>query len=98
MEYPAITFVITEKKHPFLKHTVGDDNLYWKCKLTSRQAERGAKLKLPLPDGTTLEVESKPGTRSGEQVIVEGRGMTLRGGAGGVRKGNVVIDFIIVPS
>ena len=98
VEYPAITFVITEKKHPFLKHTVGDDNLYWKCKLTSRQAERGAKLKLPLPDGTTLEVESKPGTRSGEQMIVEGRGMTLRGGAGGVRKGNVVIDFVVVPS
>jgi len=92
VEYPAITFVISEKKHPFLKHTVGDDNLYWKCKLTSRQAERGAKLKLPLPDGSTLEVVSKAGTTSGEKMIVEGRGMTLKGG---VAKGNVVIEFVV---
>ncbi|KAL7499660.1 hypothetical protein ACHAWT_007287 [Skeletonema menzelii] len=92
VEYPAITFVISEKKHTFLKHTVGDDNLYWKCKLTSRQAERGAKLKLPLPDGSTLEVVSKAGTTSGEKMIVEGRGMTLKGG---VAKGNVVIEFVV---
>ena len=92
MEYPAITFVIAEKKHPFLHHASGDDNLYWKCKLTSRQAERGAKLKLPLPDGSTLEVESKAGTRSGEKMVVEGRGLTLKGG---VAKGNVVIEFVV---
>jgi DnaJ family protein B protein 4 len=96
VEYPAITFIISEKKHPFLVHkrssSGGDDNLYWKCKLTSRQAERGAKLKLPLPDGSTLEVESKAGTRSGEKMIVEGRGMTLKGG---LAKGNVVIEFVV---
>ena len=92
VEYPAITFVISEKKHPFLQHKIGDDNLYWKCKLTSRQAERGAKLKLPLPDGSTLEVVSKAGTRSGEKMTVEGRGMTLKGG---VAKGNVVIEFVV---
>ena len=92
VEYPAITFVISEKKHPFLKHTAGDDNLYWKCKLTPRQAERGAKLKLPLPDGSTLEVVSKAGTTSGEKMIVEGRGMTLKGG---LVKGNVVIEFVV---
>lgn len=92
VEYPAITFVISEKKHPFLQHKVGDDNLYWKCKLTSRQAERGAKLKLPLPDGSTLEVVSKAGTMSGEKMVVEGRGMTLKGG---LAKGNVVIEFIV---
>jgi len=93
VEYPAITFIISEKKHPFLVHRSDDDNLYWKCKLTSRQAERGAKLKLPLPDGSTLEVESKAGTRSGEKMIVEGRGMTLKGG---VAKGSVVIEFVVV--
>ena len=92
MEYPAITFIISEKKHPFLQHKAGDDNLYWKCKLSLRQAERGAKLKLPMPDGSTLEVESKAGTRSGEKMIVEGRGMTLKGG---VAKGNVVIEFVV---
>lgn len=94
VEYPPITFVVTEKKHPFLQHRVGDDdNLYWKCKLTTRQADRGAKLKLPLPDGSVLEVESSPGTRSGEKMIVEGRGMTLKGG---LTKGNVVIEFAVV--
>ncbi len=92
VEYPAITFVISEKKHPFLQHKVGDDNLYWKCKLTSRQAERGAKLKLPLPDGSTLEVVSKAGTVSGEKMIVGGRGMSVKGGVG---KGNVVIEFVV---
>lgn len=92
VEYPAITFIISEKKHPFLQHAIGDDNLYWKCKLTSRQAERGAKLKLPLPDGSTLEVVSKAGTRSGEKMVVEGRGMTLKGG---VAKGDVVIEFVV---
>ena len=60
--------------------------------MTSRQAERGAKLKLPLPDGSTLEVVSKAGTTSGEKMIVEGRGMTLKGG---VVKGNVVIEFVV---
>lgn len=57
VEYPPMTFIVREKKHPFLKH-VGND-LIWKCKLTPRQAERGAKLRLPLPDGSTLEIETK---------------------------------------
>ncbi|KAL7539011.1 hypothetical protein ACHAXR_008955 [Thalassiosira sp. AJA248-18] len=89
-EYPPITFIVHEKKHPFLRH-VGND-LIWKCKLTSRQAERGAKLKLPLPDGSTLEIESNKGTRSGEQRRIRRRGMPLKGG----QKGDVLIEFVVV--
>ena len=82
---------MTQKKHPFLKRS-GDD-LIWKCKLTSRQAERGARLRLPLPDGTTLEIESKKGTRSRQQMKVQGRGMPMKGGG---QKGDVLIEFIVV--
>lgn len=91
VEFPPISFVVQEKKHPFLRH-VGNNDLIWKCKLTSRQAERGAKLKLPLPDGSTLEIESQMGTRSGEQMRVPGRGMPLKGGM----KGDVLIEFMVV--
>mmetsp|Transcript_5325 Transcript_5325/g.11678 ORF Transcript_5325/g.11678 Transcript_5325/m.11678 type:complete len:434 (-) Transcript_5325:79-1380(-) len=90
VEYPPMTFVVHEKKHPFLRR-MGDD-LVWKCKLTTRQAERGAKLRLPLPDGSTLEIESKEGTKSGEQMRVGGRGMPVKGGG----KGNVFIEFVVV--
>lgn len=89
VDYPPITFVIHEKRHTFLKH-VGND-LIWKCKLTRQQAERGAKLRLPLPDGTTLELVTREGTRSGEQKRVTGRGMPLKDGG----KGDVVIEFLI---
>lgn len=85
-----MTFIVREKKHPFLKH-VGND-LIWKCKLTPRQAERGAKLRLPLPDGSTLEIETKKDATSGEKMRVNGRGMPLKGGM----RGDVVIDFIVV--
>ncbi|EED93499.1 dnaj-like protein subfamily B member 1-like protein, partial [Thalassiosira pseudonana CCMP1335] len=89
VEYPPMTFVMKEKKHPFLQHRGND--LYWKCKLTSRQAEKGAKLRLPLPDGSTLEVSSKKDTTSGEQMRVSGRGMPMKNG----EKGDVVIEFMV---
>ncbi|KAL7473793.1 hypothetical protein ACHAXS_014390 [Conticribra weissflogii] len=88
VEFPPITFVVKEKRHPYLRR-VGND-LHWHCKLTEQQARKGAKLKLPLPDGSTLEVSSEKGTRSGEQLRVEGRGMPTKSG-----KGDVVIDFFV---
>lgn len=87
--YPPITFVVKEKQHPFLRHVMGD--LVWRCKLTSRQAKRGAKLKLPLPDGSTLEIEAKKGTRTGETMRLKGRGMPRKGGA----KGDVLVEFVV---
>ncbi|KAL9178723.1 hypothetical protein ACHAXT_003854 [Thalassiosira profunda] len=88
-DYPPITFVVREKKHPFLQR-IGND-LLWKCKLTSRQAEKGAKLRLPLPDGSALEIETKKGARSGETMRMEGRGMATKSGVGAV-----LIEFVIV--
>ena len=91
VEYPPITFVVQEKKHPFLRH-IGHD-LHWECKLTSQQARKGAKLRVPLPDGSTLEVSSKQGMRTGEQMRVEGRGMPTKTG-----KGDLVIEFFVEDS
>lgn len=90
VEHPPITFVVREKGHPFLRRD-GDD-LVWRCRLTLRQAERGAKLRLPLPDGTALEVESRAGIeKEGEKMRVEGRGMPSKGGG----RGDVVIEFVV---
>lgn len=91
---PPMTFVVREKKHPYLERGAGDD-LTWRCKLTVGQAERGAKLKLPLPDGSVLEIESRKGTRSGERTRVSGRGMPSSGGVDRGRRGDVVIEFAV---
>ena len=90
VQYPPITFVVHEKKHPFLRH-VGN-NLIWKCKLTPQQAKKGAKLRVPLPDGNKIEITSKKDTKSGETMKVSGRGMPIKGGG----KGDVLIEFIVV--
>ncbi|KAL7514698.1 hypothetical protein ACHAXN_012080 [Cyclotella atomus] len=87
-EYPPITFVVQERKHPYL--TRDGNDLHWKCMLTKSQAEKGAKLRLPLPDGSVLEVTSKAGTKSGQKMTVNGRGM-----CGKSEKGNVVIEFVV---
>ena len=97
-DMPPISFVIRERGHPYLVR-VGDD-LVWRCRLTAGQAERGARLKLPLPDGTVVEVVSRGGTRSGERTRVPGRGMPSSGGGGDGdgdrgRRGDVVIEFVV---
>ena len=89
---PPVTFVVREKKHPYLERA-GDD-LTWRCRLTARQAERGARLRLPLPDGSVLEIESRKGTRSGERTRVTGRGMPSSGADRG-RRGDVLIEFVV---
>jgi len=88
---PPITFIIREKAHPYLQR-VDDYDLAWRCHLTSRQAERGSRLKLPLPDGTTLIIESNRGTRNGDKMRIPGRGMPTSNTG---RKGDVVIEFTI---
>ena len=87
-QYPPITFVVQEKKHPYLTRQGND--LHWKCKLTRSQSAKGAKLRLPLPDGSVLEVHSAAGLKSGERMTVKGRGMH-----GKTERGDVVIEFSI---
>jgi DnaJ-class molecular chaperone len=88
---PPITFVIRERRHPYLERA-GDYDLAWRCRLTPSQAERGTRLKLPLPDGTTLIVESNGRTRDGERMRISGRGMPMSNSG---RRGDVVIEFMI---
>ncbi|KAL3821765.1 hypothetical protein ACHAXA_000264 [Cyclostephanos tholiformis] len=90
-DLPSIAFVIREREHPYLERA-GDD-LVWRCRLSTRQAERGAKIKLPLPDGSLLEVESKGGTKTGDRTRVAGRGMPSM--ADGGRRGDVLIEFVV---
>lgn len=87
-QYPPITFVVQEKKHPYLIRQ--GNNLHWNCKLTKSQSVKGAKLRLPLPDGSVLEVSSAAGVKSGEKMTVKGRGMH-----GKTERGDVVIEFSI---
>jgi DnaJ-class molecular chaperone len=93
---PPMTFVVREKKHPYLERGGGTgDDLIWRCRLTAGQAERGARLKLPLPDGSVLEIVSRRGTRSGERTRVPGRGMPSSGGVDRGRRGDVLIEFVV---
>ncbi len=78
--FPPITFVLRERKHKYIKRD-GDDLVY-RCTVTSRQAERGARLKIPLPDGETLELETKPDEIYESYVKrFHGKGMPIRSGS-----------------
>merc|ERR1712071_449315 len=83
--FPPITFVLKEKPHAFLKRN-GDD-LLWVCKLNPRQAEKGAKIKVPLPDGEIFALtlhdnneQVKFPIPDGYQLTIEGKGMPIKGG------------------
>lgn len=93
--FPPMTFVLKEKKHKYIKRR-GDDLVY-KCIVTSRQAEIGAKLKIPLPDGEVLEVKTDPDEIYEKYVKrVSGKGMPIRGPEIGLKKrGDFLIEFRI---
>jgi len=90
--FPPITFILKEKPHPFLQR-VGDD-LLWKCKITRKQAEIGAKLKVPLPNGEIVSISTvdRIPTWQGEKMVILDKGMTIKGGE---RRGNLIIEFVI---
>jgi DnaJ-class molecular chaperone len=95
--FPGITFVVKEKDHPFLKRQ-GDDLIYH-CRITERQAEKGAKLSIPLPDGELLKVETSSEyvpIHEGKILSIPGKGMPIKGGPA---RGNLQIIFsIAVPA
>eukprot|EP01034_Spumella_vulgaris_P034346 gene34347-42359_t len=91
----AVVFKIEEVAHKYFVRQGND--LKWKCKLTSRQVERGVLLKIPLLDGTTLTVDSKEyDIRHGTKVPFKGLGMpfSIRGIPGG--KGDLIVKFEVV--
>jgi len=91
--FPPMIFVLKEKPHPYLKRQVND--LLWVCKLTSKQAEKGANLKVPLPDGSTTELTTtdRAPISLGDVIILRGKGMPIKGGP---ERGDLVIEFQII--
>jgi DnaJ-class molecular chaperone len=86
-----MTFIIQEKPHLFLKRRGND--LYYACTLTSRQAERGAKVKIPLPTGDVLELQTKAQTQNGHVMTVPNKGMPIKGTT---QRGNLKIEFKVM--
>mmetsp|Transcript_12956 Transcript_12956/g.24349 ORF Transcript_12956/g.24349 Transcript_12956/m.24349 type:complete len:408 (+) Transcript_12956:123-1346(+) len=95
--FPPMTFVMKQKKHKFLERQ-GDDLVYT-CTVSDRQAEKGAKLKIPLPDGEILEVQTIPDEIHQNYVKeIQGKGMPIRGGAARDhnQRGNLLIKFNVL--
>ena len=94
--FPPMIFFLKERKHKYIQRR-GDD-LVFKCTVSDRQAEKGAKLKIPLPDGTVLEVKTEPDEiyENYEKRII-GKGMPVRGSQIEVNKriGDFLIEFRI---
>ena len=97
--FPPISFVLKEKGHSFLKRS-GDD-LIWDVTLSPRQAARGAKLSIPLPNGETykMSTEDRAPMNSGETMRISGKGMPIRrkknGAKDGPSRGDLIIRFAI---
>jgi DnaJ-class molecular chaperone len=84
-------FIIQEKPHFFLKRQGND--LYYACKLTSSQANRGAKIRIPLPTGDVFEMQTQPQTHNGHVMTVPNKGMPIKGTT---KRGNLKIEFKVM--
>ncbi len=92
--FPPMTFVLREKKHKYLVRD--GDNLIYHCTVTSRQAKRGAKIKVPLPDGEILEIETKPDEiTKGYQKNIVGKGMPTKKDSILPNRGDFIVKFRI---
>ena len=97
--FPPISFVLKEKGDSFL--TRSGDDLIWDCTISSRQAKKGAKLSIPLPNGETFKMstESRAPMNSGETMRISGKGMPIRrkknGAKDGPSRGDLIIRFAI---
>lgn len=90
--FPPMTFVLKEKQHKYIKRQ-GDDLIY-QCEVTNRQAEKGSKLRIPLPAGEVLEVQTAPDEIYDNYVKkVKGKGMPKRQSDGDRNERG---DFLIV--
>ena len=92
--FPPISFVLKEKGHSFLKRR--NEDLIFDCHISPRQADRGAKLSIPLPTGETYKVstEHRVPMNSGETMRIPGKGMPIRRKKeGGPSRGDLIIRF-----
>ena len=88
--FPSMTFVLKQKPHSYLLRRGND--LFWICTITEQQAIRGAKLKVPLPDGEILDVSVIEDTpiKHGHIITIRGKVMPIKGGPG---RRNLIIEF-----
>jgi len=92
--FPPMTFILKEKKHKYLVRD-GDDLIYH-CTVTSRQAKRGAKIKVPLPDGEIIEIETQPDEiMKGYEKSILGKGMPTKKGSTSQNRGHFIVKFRI---
>jgi DnaJ-class molecular chaperone len=91
--FPGMIFIVQEAKHPFLERR--GDHLVYKCKLTEKQATKGARIKIPLPDGELYELTPDLPVEPGQVTSIAGKGMPIKGGP---ERGSLMIEFAVVAS
>lgn len=95
--FPPMTFLLKEKKHKYL--TRDGDDLIFHCAVTESQAKKGVKIKVPLPDGELLEIQTTPNEiKKGYSRSIAGKGMPKRKKReenSSQHKGDLIIQFRI---
>ena len=97
--FPGMTFVLEQAPHSFLQRDGND--LVFGCNVTPKQAQEGAKVTIPLPDGelfrmtttTTATKDFPMPIQEGQTMIVPHKGMPIKGGP---ERGNLRIVFSIL--
>lgn len=92
----SITFIIKESTHRYLKR-YGKYDLIWICKLTQLQVDNGVVIKIPLLDGTHLNLNTKDiKITNGYKKRMIGYGMPTSGkDKSETNKGDLIIEFKI---
>ncbi len=89
-------YIVTEvDPHPVFERK--GDNIYVKVPITFTEAALGAKVEVPTLDGPST-IRIPPGTESGQQLRLRGKGaLSLRGSPGRLRGDQFVEVQIVVP-
>jgi len=92
---PGDLYIITKiKPHPVFERK--GDNLYVDVNITYPEAVLGGEVEVPTLDGEKIKVQIPAGTKEGDTVRVEGKGMPRLRGSG---RGDLIVRFHIdVPS
>ena len=87
-----IVFIIKEVPHSFLIRKNND--LYWNCKISQKQASKGVKLTIPkLNNSKPLIINTKGEyIYTNKKKIFENLGMPIKNSG---KKGNLIINFIV---
>ncbi|CAM9489724.1 unnamed protein product, partial [Phaeothamnion confervicola] len=86
-------FVVREKPHKYLKRV--KDDLVYSCRLTPKQAQKGARIRVPLlQPGEVAELSTRgEKVKTGDERVLPGYGMPKRTGG----RGRLIIRFEVVP-